>query len=115
MSAEAESYGSFATELLSIGRDRQVSAIVPGFLNALSLVRATDLIATFPAAILTTETAADLVCKPGPLDPEPLQLFLRRHKRSDNDPAVDHVASLVAAHVEAMQTMVASRLSSADL
>lgn len=115
VSGEGESHGSIAGTLRAIGRDRQVGAIVPGFLSALSLVRATDLIATFPAAVLTTDTQADLTCKRCPLDLEPLQLFLLRHKRSDDDTVIDHVAGLIEAHVGAMETMVANRLSNSNL
>ena len=95
VSGHGDHQGSVDAALARIGRRRRVAAVVPGFLQALELLRRTDLLGAFPVAVMASSAGDHLLARPVPLPLEPVSLHLVRHRRTDTEPAVALVAQLL--------------------
>ena len=91
--------GSVDAALARIGHRRRVATVAPTFLHALDSLCGTDLLGTFPAAVMASCAGALLTPRAVPVPIEPVTLHLVRHRRTDLDPAVMLVAELVRAAV----------------
>jgi len=82
-------------QLAAQGLARRIGVAVPNFLMAAPLLQNSDLIALMPMHCVPAASAAHptpLACLRPPLPVAGLPLHLLRHKRSDDDLAVMHVA-----------------------
>lgn len=95
VSGRGDRRGSIDVALDRIDRRRRVAAVAPSFLHALELLHETDLLGAFPSVVMNSGAAVRLVSRPVPIPLDPVSLRLVRHSRSDMDPAVMLVASLV--------------------
>ena len=89
--------GSVEAALARVGHHRRVATVAPTFLHALELLCGTDLLGTFPAAVMASCAGAQLTTRAVPVPIEPVVLHLVRHRRTDLDPAVMLGADLVRA------------------
>lgn len=83
--------------LARLGRTRRVAATLPSFLTATALLETTDMIALLPSRCIGAEQREKFVLFAPPIETPGFPLHLARHMRSDGDPAVDHVADVIAA------------------
>ena len=88
--------------LARLGRTRRVAATLPSFLTAASLLETTDMIALLPSRCIGAEQREKHVLFAPPIETPGFPLHLARHKRSVSDPAVIHVADVVAATFSAV-------------
>jgi DNA-binding transcriptional LysR family regulator len=95
------------TQLAAHGQSRRVAMVVPHFLMAPPLLHGSDLIAMLPMHCVPAATAAHpvaLACLRPPLPLPGLPLHLLRHRRSDDDDAVNQVA-------QALERLIKSRVA----
>ena len=95
VSGHGDRQGSVDAALARIGRRRRVATVVPTFLQALELLRHTDLLGAFPSGVMESSAGDHLITRPLPVPFEPVSLHLVRHRRTDTDPAVMLVAQLL--------------------
>jgi DNA-binding transcriptional LysR family regulator len=67
------------------GHTRKVALVVPSFLAAAAVVASTDLVAALPSQVLA-RCGHPLVCRPLPVELEPLELCVAWHPRWSSDP-----------------------------
>lgn len=94
-------------QLAAHGQTRRVAMVVPHFLMAAPLLQCSDLIAMMPMHCVPAATAAHpvaLACLRPPLPVPGVPLHLLRHRRSDDDQAVDQVA-------QALERLIKSRVA----
>jgi DNA-binding transcriptional LysR family regulator len=85
--------GSSDETLAKMGLARRVSVVVPSFLIALPLLRASDLICLAPTHSLPLSEMEALVAFPPPVPIAPFTVHLAWHARHDADVATQHVAN----------------------
>ncbi|HEV7326567.1 MAG TPA: LysR family transcriptional regulator [Bosea sp. (in: a-proteobacteria)] len=95
VSGRGETHGPLDEALARLGRKRHIGLVVPSFLSVPPLLRASSLIALLPSRILPPEEADRFVTFEPPVAVEGFPLHLAWHRRSESDPAVQHVARLI--------------------
>lgn len=97
VSGRGETHGPLDEALARLGRKRHIGLVVPSFLSVPPLLLASDLIALLPSRTLPPEEADRFAIFEPPVAVEGFPLHLAWHRRSESDPAVQHVARLVEA------------------
>lgn len=95
VSGRGETTSPLDDTLAALGRTRRVGIVVPSFLMVPPLVRDGDRFAMLPSRCLPRETMEAFVTLPPPIPAEGFPLHLAHHARSDRDPVVGHVVSLL--------------------
>ncbi len=95
VSGHGDRQGPVDAALARIGRRRRVATVTPTFLQALELLRYTDLLGAFPSGVMASSAGEHLISRPIPVPLEAVSLHLVRHRRNDTDPAVTLVAQLL--------------------
>jgi DNA-binding transcriptional LysR family regulator len=95
VSGRGETYGPLDEALAVHGRKRQIGLIVPSFLIVPPLLLGSDLIALLPSRALPPDANERFATFEPPVPVAGFPLHAAWHKRSDRDPAVQHVARLI--------------------
>ena len=83
------------------GHHRNVVAAVPQFLPAVSIVAATDLIATLPVRLAASQADRyDLVVRPPPISIRDFTISALYHERNANNPLLGWIVSLLSRTVD---------------
>lgn len=99
VSGSGETRGPIDDVLMRQGLKRRVGAVVPTFLLALQFLAESDLIAALPEAALPAMWQERLVTLAPPMTLPSFNLYLVRHRRSDEDLAVRFVADAILAQI----------------
>lgn len=97
VSGRGETHGPLDEALARLGHRRHIGLVVPSFLSVPPLLLASELIALLPSRTLPPEEADRFVAFEPPIAVEGFPLHLAWHRRSERDPAVQHVARLIEA------------------
>ena len=94
VSASGESKGPLDDQLQQLGRSRRVGVVVPSFNLVPEVLLSSDLIAMLPTRCIPDDPR--FVVHDPPIAVEGFPVHLGWHRRNDSDPAVQHVAQLIA-------------------
>lgn len=86
--------------LAAHGRERRVGIVVPGYLMVPPLLARSDLIAMIPSLCVPKDAAGDFAVLEPPIPVDGFTLHLVWHGRRDQDPAVQHVATIIQGLLE---------------
>ena len=81
--------------LAELGKKRHIAMVTPGFVANLAAVRGTDLVISLPSRLATKAVQAGLVRFELPLAVPEYPYFMSWHRRTDNDPAIAWLRSVV--------------------
>lgn len=95
VSGRGETHGALDEALSIRGRKRHIGLVVPSFLIVPPLLLGSDLIALLPSRILPPNAFEHFVTLAPPIPVDGFPLHVAWHRRSDRDPAVQHVARLI--------------------
>lgn len=104
VSGRGETRSGLDDQLAALGRSRRVGIVVPSFLMVPPLLDDSDLIAMTPAHTLPPDAQARFHIAPTPIPVPGFPLHLAWHRRRDRDRAVQHVAAILRAVFQGLQT-----------
>lgn len=94
VSSSGETHGDLDEALARLDLRRRVGMVVPSFLMVPPLLAASDLIAMLPSRCVAP--GDELLALPPPIPVQGFPLHIGWHVRHDDDPAVRHVADVIA-------------------
>lgn len=92
VSGRGEARGDLDAVLAAMGRQRRVGLVVPTFQMVPALLARSEMMAMLPSRCLTGSESAGLVSFVPPVPVPGFDLHMGRHRRTDGDRAVLHVA-----------------------
>lgn len=95
VSGRGETHGPLDEALARLDRKRHIGLVVPSFLSVPPLLLTSELIALLPSRTLPSGEADRFATFEPPVAVEGFPLHLAWHRRSELDPAVQHVARLI--------------------
>lgn len=101
VSGRGETFGALDEALSVLGRKRHVGMVVPSFLIVPPLLLDSNLIALLPSRTLPRDSGEHYAVREPPIPVPGFPLHVAWHRRSDRDPAVQHVAGLIEALLSA--------------
>jgi len=95
VSGRGEARGALDDALARQGRTRRIGIVVPSFLMVPALLTGSNLIAMLPSRCLPAKPERTFAIFEPPIAVEGFPLHLAWHVRRDQDPGVQHVASVI--------------------
>jgi len=95
VSGRGHTRGALDEALAAHGKERRVGIVVPSFLMVPPLLAESDLIAMIPSLCVPKNAEKRFALSKPPIPVDGFALHLAWHVRRDQDPAVQHVASII--------------------
>jgi DNA-binding transcriptional LysR family regulator len=103
VSGRGKTRGALDEALAIHGRERRIGIVVPSFLMVPPLVAESDLIVMMPSLCVPKNAGNGFALFEPPIPVDGFALHLAWHVRRDQDPAVQHVASIIKRLLETPQ------------